>query len=261
MKRERPTIRICGITVNSWFRGKAICLRAQKILDSASISCHFAVMKIDVKICGLSTADAVDRAVQRGASHIGFIFFEKSPRNIAPEIAGELADKVRGRVKIVAVTVDANDEDLDDIVSLLRPDILQLHGHESPERILHIKALYGLPVMKVFSIRDEVDLDRVDPFVGVADRFLFDAKAPKGSDLPGGNGVSFDWNLMASLDEGVDYMLSGGLNKDNVASAIASTRATGIDVSSGVESAPGVKDLAMIDAFFDAIAEAKAKKR
>jgi phosphoribosylanthranilate isomerase len=218
-------------------------------------------MKLDVKICGLKTADAVDRAVARGATHIGFIFFEKSPRNIAPEIAGELADRVRGGVKIVAVTVDADDEELDDIVSLLRPDILQLHGHESPERILHIKALYGLPVMKVFSVRDEADLDRVDPFIGVADRFLFDAKAPKGSQLPGGNGVSFDWSLMHSLDEGVDYMLSGGLNKDNVAHALASTRATGIDVSSGVESAPGEKDLGMIDAFFDAIADATRTKR
>lgn len=218
-------------------------------------------MKLDIKICGLSSADAVDHAVERGATHIGFIFFEKSPRNIAPEIAGELADRVRGRVKIVAVTVDANDEDLDDIVSLLRPDILQLHGHETPERILHIKALYGLPVMKVFSVREATDLHRVDPFIGVADRFLFDAKAPKGSDLPGGNGVSFDWNLMASLDEGVNYMLSGGLNKDNVADAIASTRATGIDVSSGVESAPGLKDVGMIDAFFDAVADAKANKR
>ncbi|AYD03126.1 phosphoribosylanthranilate isomerase [Neorhizobium sp. NCHU2750] len=218
-------------------------------------------MKLDVKICGLSTAEAVDRAVARGASHIGFIFFEKSPRNIAPEIAGELADRVRGRVKIVAVTVDAGDEELDDIVSLLRPDILQLHGHETPERILHIKAIYGLPVMKVFSIREQADLDRVDPFIGVADRFLFDAKAPKGSQLPGGNGVSFDWSLMRSLDEGVDYMLSGGLNKDNVALALASTRATGIDVSSGVESAPGVKDLGMIDAFFDAVADAAPKKR
>src|SRR6478752_6882800 len=131
-------------------------------------------MKLDIKICGLSTADAVDRAVERGATHIGFIFFEKSPRNIAPEIAGELADRVRSRAKIVAVTVDANDEDLDDIVSLLRPDILQLHGHETAERILHIKALYGLPVMKVFSVREAADLDRVDPLIGVADRFLFD---------------------------------------------------------------------------------------
>lgn len=213
-------------------------------------------MKPDVKICGLKTADAIERAVARGATHIGFIFFEKSPRNIDPALAGELADAVRGKVKIVAVTVDANDDDLDDVVSLLRPDILQLHGHESPERILHIKAIYGLPVMKVFSVRDAADLARVDPYIGVADRFLFDAKAPKGSELPGGNGVAFDWNLMASLDESVDYMLSGGLNKENVAIALSSTRATGVDVSSGVESEPGVKDLGMIDAFFDAVKSA-----
>ncbi len=218
-------------------------------------------MKPDVKICGLSTAESIDRAVARGATHIGFIFFPKSPRNIPPDVAGDLADRVRGRVKIVAVTVDADDEELDDIVSLLRPDILQLHGGESPERVLHVKALYGLPVMKVFSVREAADLDRVDAYIGVADRFLFDAKAPKGSELPGGNGVSFDWSAMASLDESVDYMLSGGLNKDNVALAIASTRATGIDVSSGVESAPGIKDLGMIDAFFDAVADATAGKR
>ncbi|MBD8653735.1 phosphoribosylanthranilate isomerase [Rhizobium sp. CFBP 13726] len=209
-------------------------------------------MKPDIKICGLKTEEAVDRAVTRGATHIGFIFFPKSPRNIAPEIAGDLADRVRGRAKIVAVTVDADDEELDDIVSLLRPDMLQLHGHESPERILHVKALYGLPVMKAFSVKSADDLAGVDAYIGVADRFLFDAKAPAGSDLPGGNGVSFDWKAMASLDQSVDYMLSGGLNKDNVATALSSTRASGIDVSSGVESAPGAKDLGMIDAFFDA---------
>ncbi len=216
-------------------------------------------MKPDIKICGLKTPEAVDRAVARGATHIGFIFFPKSPRNIAPDVAGELADRVRDRVKIVAVTVNADDEELDDIVSLLRPDILQLHGNESPERILHVKALYGLPVMKVFSVREAGDLDRIDAYIGVADRFLFDAKAPPESELPGGNGVSFDWSVMASLDESVDYMLSGGLNKDNVALALASTRATGIDTSSGVESAPGIKDLGMIDAFFDAVAEAGRK--
>jgi Phosphoribosylanthranilate isomerase len=216
-------------------------------------------MKPDIKICGLKTPEAVDRAVARGATHIGFIFFPKSPRNIHPDAAGELADRVRGRVKIVAVTVDADDEELDDIVSLLRPDILQLHGNESPERVLHVKALYGLPVMKVFSVREAGDLGRIDPYIGVADRFMFDAKAPKGSELPGGNGVSFDWSLMASLDESVDYMLSGGLNKDNVALALASTKASGIDTSSGVESAPGIKDLGMIDAFFDAVAAAGRK--
>jgi phosphoribosylanthranilate isomerase len=217
-------------------------------------------MKPDVKICGLKTAEAVDRAVARGATHIGFIFFEKSPRHIEPDVAAELADRVRGQVKIVAVTVDADDDEIDDIVNLLRPDILQLHGHESPERILHLKALYGLPVMKAFSVKEAADLDRVDSYIGVADRFLFDAKAPANSQLPGGNGVSFDWSLMASLDESVDYMLSGGLNKDNIASALTSTRASGIDLSSGVESAPGVKNLGMIDAVFDAVAQARLSK-
>ena len=204
----------------------------------------------------MKTPEAVERAVAQGATHLGFIFFPKSPRNVAPEVAAELADPVRGKAKIVAVTVDADDDELDDIVHLLKPDVLQMHGHETPERILHVRALYGLPVMKAFSVREASDLDRVDAFIGVADRFLFDAKAPAGSELPGGNGVSFDWEIMASLDDSVDYMLSGGLNKDNVGLALASTRASGIDVSSGVESAPGVKDLHMIDAFFDAIADA-----
>ncbi|CCF21570.1 N-(5'-phosphoribosyl)anthranilate isomerase [Pseudorhizobium banfieldiae] len=215
-------------------------------------------MKPDIKICGLKTSEAVDRALARGATHIGFIFFPKSPRHVDPEIAAELAEPVRGRVKIVAVTVDASNEELDDIVHLLKPDVLQMHGHETPERILQVKALYGIPVMKAFSVREASDLERIDPYVGVADRFLFDAKAPAGSELPGGNGVSFDWNIMASLDASVDYMLSGGLNKDNVGLALASTRARGIDVSSGVESAPGIKDIVMIDAFFDAIAEARS---
>ncbi len=213
-------------------------------------------MKPDIKICGLKTPEAVERAVARGASHIGFIFFSKSPRNIEPDLAGQLADAVRGRAKIVAVTVDADPDDLDEIVALLRPDILQLHGKESPERVLEVRAMYGLPVMKAFSVREAADLERIDPYIGIVERFLFDAKPPVGSELPGGNGVSFDWRLMQSLDASVDYMLSGGLNKDNVGEALQVTRAPGLDVSSGVESAPGVKDLAMIDAFFDAVREA-----
>ncbi len=213
-------------------------------------------MKPDIKICGLKTPEAVERAVARGASHIGFIFFAKSPRNIEPDLAGQLADAVRGRAKIVAVTVDADPDDLDEIVALLRPDILQLHGKESPERVLEVRAMYGLPVMKAFSVREAADLERIDPYIGIVERFLFDAKPPVGSELPGGNGVSFDWRLMQSLDASVDYMLSGGLNKDNVGEALRVTRAPGLDVSSGVESAPGVKDLAMIDAFFDAVSEA-----
>lgn len=216
-------------------------------------------MKPDVKICGLKSEEAVDRAVARGATHIGFIFFPKSPRNIEPAAAGELAERVRGYVKIVAVTVDADTDDLDEIIDQVKPDYLQLHGTESPERLLTLKALYGLPVIKAFSIRDVDDLERIDPYIGIADRFLFDAKPPKGSELPGGNGVSFDWRLLQSLDGSIDYMLSGGLNKDNVAQALALTGARAIDVSSGVESAPGVKDTGMIDAFFDAVASAGAR--
>lgn len=217
-------------------------------------------MRPDVKICGLRTEDAVAAAVARGASHVGFIFFEKSPRNIEPDIAGRLADPVRGRAKIVAVTVDADNDDLDEIVALLRPDMLQLHGSESPERVLTVKALYGLPVIKAVAVREVADLARIEPYIGIVDRFLFDAKPPRGSELPGGNGVSFDWRLLHSLDEGVNYMLSGGLNKDNVAEALDMTGASAIDVSSGVETAPGVKDIGMIDAFFDAVRKAGTKK-
>jgi len=213
-------------------------------------------MKPDIKICGLKTAETIDRALKRGATHIGFIFFEKSPRYIEPDVAGRLADAVRGKAKIVAVTVNPTNDDLDEIVALLRPDIIQLHGDESPERVLTIKAVYGLPVMKAFSVRTSDDLKRVEAYIGIADRFLFDAKPPKGSELPGGNGVSFDWSLLDWLDGSVDYMLSGGLNKDNIADALIITKASGIDVSSGVESAPGAKSVAMIDEFFDAVEKA-----
>ncbi|MBB2749373.1 phosphoribosylanthranilate isomerase [Rhizobium leguminosarum] len=206
----------------------------------------------------MKTPEAIDRALKRGATHIGFIFFEKSPRYIEPDLAGKLAEPARGKAKIVAVVVDPTNDELDEIVSLLKPDILQLHGNESPEHVLTIKALYGLPVMKVFSVRTADDLKRVEAYIGIADRFLFDAKAPKGSELPGGNGISFDWSLLSWLDGSIDYMLSGGLNKDNVADALVKTKARGIDVSSGVETAPGVKSVAMIDEFFDAVEEADA---
>ncbi|SOC37194.1 phosphoribosylanthranilate isomerase [Rhizobium subbaraonis] len=213
----------------------------------------------DIKICGLKTPEAVQRAVDLGASHVGFIFFPKSPRNIEPADAAELADLVRGRARIVAVTVDADNDQLDEIVSLLNPDILQLHGSESPERVLTVKAVYGLPVMKAFSVREAADLKKVDAYVGIADRFLFDAKPPAGSDLPGGNGVSFDWTLMDALDGSVDYMLSGGLNKDNIGEAVAVTHAPGIDVSSGVERAPGVKDIGRMEEFFEAVRQATGR--
>ncbi len=136
-------------------------------------------MKPDIKICGLKTAEAIDRALARGATHIGFIFFEKSPRYIEPDVAGRLAEAARGKAKIVAVTVNPTNDDLDEIVALLRPDMIQLHGDESPERVLTIKAVYGLPVMKAFSVRTSEDLQRVEAYIGIADRFLFDAKPPR----------------------------------------------------------------------------------
>jgi phosphoribosylanthranilate isomerase len=137
--------------------------------------------------------------------------------------------------------------------------MLQLHGSETPDRVRELKAKYGLPVMKVFSIRDATDLAKSVPYLGIADRFLFDAKAPEGSDLPGGNGVAFDWRLLAALDDGIDYMLSGGLDPENVAEALAMTGANALDVSSGVESAPGVKDINRIAAFLEAARAAEAR--
>lgn len=218
-------------------------------------------MTFSIKICGLKTPEAVERSVALGATHVGFIFFPKSPRNIEPADAGELAEIARGKAKLVAVTVNATNDDLDEIIALLDPDILQLHGSESPERVLNVKAVYGLPVMKAMSINTADDLKKIEAYEGIADRFLFDAKAPAGSELPGGNGVSFDWSILHALDENLDYMLSGGLNADNVADAIKLTRCTGIDVSSGVESAPGVKDITKIDAFFEAARPAIAATR
>ncbi|ASY58711.1 Phosphoribosylanthranilate isomerase [Sinorhizobium sp. CCBAU 05631] len=211
-----------------------------------------------MKICGLKTAEAAEHAVALGATHIGFIFFPKSPRNIEPDDAGRVAERVRGRAKIVAVTVNADNDDLDEIVSALKPDILQLHGSEDPDRVLTIKAIYGLPIMKALSIRDASDLERIDAYVGIVDRFLLDAKPPAGSELPGGNGVSFDWRLLDALDGSVDYMLSGGLNAENIGEALALTGASAVDISSGVESAPGVKDLKLMDAFFGGVRRAEA---
>lgn len=214
-------------------------------------------MPLDVKICGLKEPEHVAAALEGGASHAGFIFFEKSPRNVSAQTARALFDKVRGRLSGVAVTVDATDAFLDDIVEIMRPTMLQLHGAETPERVAQLKLRHGLPVMKALSIRERADLSAAAPYLGIADRFLFDAKPPKGADLPGGNGVSFDWSLLDGLDGRFDYMLSGGVNAANVTDAIRNTRAGGIDVSSGVETAPGVKDAGMIRQFLALVREAE----
>lgn len=212
---------------------------------------------LDIKICGLKTDAALAAALTGGASHVGFIFFPKSPRYVEPAEAGRLREAVRDKALAAAVTVDASDIFLDEIVTAMSPDMLQLHGSETPERVAEMKARYGLPVMKAFSLREAADLDAIAPYRGIADRFLFDAKPPKGSELPGGNGVAFDWRILAGLDAGVDYMLSGGLNAANIGDALRLANPPGIDISSGVESAPGVKQPAMIVEFFQAVAAAR----
>ncbi len=217
-------------------------------------------MSLDIKICGLKTDAALAAALAGGASHVGFIFFQKSPRNIDPAEAGRLRQAARGRAKAVAVTVDASDETFDRIIATMAPDMLQLHGDETPQRVAAVKARYRLPVMKAFSIRDAQDLDAIGPYRGIADRFLFDAKPPKGAELPGGNGVAFDWAVLERFDPSVDYMLSGGLNATNIGDALAIAHPRGIDVSSGVESAPGVKDPVVIEDFFRAVARTRGDR-
>ncbi|MEM5501975.1 phosphoribosylanthranilate isomerase [Ahrensia kielensis] len=216
---------------------------------------------MDIKICGLSTIEATDAVIAGGATHVGFIFFPKSPRHVAVDTAAKLGAHAQAQgLKSVAVTVNADDTYLDEIVAVMKPDILQLHGSESPERVAQVKARYGLPVMKAFAISARDDLDKIDIYNGIADRFLFDAKAPKNSELPGGNGVSFDWTLLEGLDPSVDYMLSGGLNASNISDAIANAKPSGLDISSGVESEPGVKSTKLIASFFEAVANAKKRE-
>jgi phosphoribosylanthranilate isomerase len=205
-----------------------------------------------VKICGLRDVPAMQAAVQAGATYVGLVFFPKSPRNVSIAEAAIVAKAVPVGVAKVALVVDADDALLDAITDAVPLDILQLHGAETPARVAAIKARYGLPVMKAVGIADESDLPALDAYGQVADQILVDAKPPKHADLPGGNGLSFDWRLIAGRRWPVPWMLAGGLTPDNVAEAIALTGAVQVDVSSGVESAPGHKDPALIAAFCDA---------
>lgn len=184
---------------------------------------------------------------------MGLIFFEKSPRNVSLEQAKELSEHAGTRIIKTAVSVNADDAFLDQIVSAMQPDLLQLHGSESTERVQHVKDRYGLPVMKVFSIREASDLENAKQYKDVADLIMFDAKAPKDSNLPGGNGVSFDWEIMDLWPQNVPYVLSGGLTLANVKEAIDETGAYGIDLSSGVESEPGIKNLELIAKFLQIV--------
>lgn len=212
---------------------------------------------IRVKICGLRDRAAVAAAVQAGAAYLGFVFFEKSPRHVDLAQAAELAGDVPPGIAKVALTVNADDAMLDDIVASVGIDMLQLHGDESPERVLAVRARYGLPVMKAVGIGGEEDLPLLQEHGRVADQLLVDAKPAKGAELPGGNGLAFDWRLISGRRWPVPWMLAGGLTPENVAEAIRLTGARQVDVSSGVESAPGVKDARLIRAFVEAAAEAR----
>lgn len=207
---------------------------------------------IHVKICGLTESADVPAAILAGARFLGFNFFAKSPRYASFEEAGFMAASVPEGICKVALTVNEDDAFLDTLVAQVPLDMLQLHGSESPERVSALKARYGLPVMKVVGVAEQADLAALEVFGKVADQILVDAKPPKGAELPGGNGVAFDWQLIAGRRWPVPWMLAGGLTPDNVAQAIALTGARQVDVASGVESAPGVKDAELMAAFCQA---------
>lgn len=202
-----------------------------------------------VKICGLRDAPMMQAAVDAGAAYVGLVFFAKSPRNVTIAQAVGVATQVPVGVAKVALVVNADDAQLDAIVAAVPLDILQLHGTETPDRVAQVRARYGLPVMKAVGVAGPDDLAQLDAYAQVADQILVDAKPPKDADLPGGNGLAFDWRLIAGRRWAVPWMLAGGLTPDNVAEAIALTCAKQVDVSSGVESAPGQKDADLIAAF------------
>ena len=208
-------------------------------------------MKLSVKICGCNSRDAVTTAVGGGADFVGFVFYSPSPRSVSADAAAQLAALVPERVQRVALFVDPDDETLRRVTAQVKLDLLQLHGSETPDRVGAIKRLTGLPAMKAIKVAVAADVDDAKPFIGIADRLLFDAKVPSSlaGALPGGNAVSFDWALLSGKSWPVPWMLSGGLNAENIADAVRISGARVVDVSSGVESKPGVKDPARIRAF------------
>jgi phosphoribosylanthranilate isomerase len=213
-------------------------------------------MSVLIKICGLKTPEALDVALAAGADLVGFVFFPASPRHVSFEIAHALGERVRGRAQKVALSVDAGDEELAASIEALRPDLLQLHGKEAPDRVAAVRKRFGLPVMKAVPIAERADLSLIRLYDKVADHLIFDARATDEATRPGGLGKSFDWRLLDALAVNVPFMLSGGLHADNVAEALRITAAHGVDVSSGVERAPGEKDPDKIRAFVAAARDA-----
>jgi phosphoribosylanthranilate isomerase len=209
-----------------------------------------------VKICGLSTPETVRAALDGGAAYVGFLFFDASPRNIAPEDAGRLAAPARNRAKVVAVTVDADDAALDRIMATLKPDFIQLHGRETPARAREVGQRTGAGVIRALPVAESRDLDAAKDFESVVDHLMFDAKPPKDATRPGGFGATFDWGLLAGRRFERPWFLAGGLDPWNVAEALNLTHAPLVDVSSGVERGAGLKDPALISAFLDAVRRA-----
>ncbi|MDP2804091.1 MAG: phosphoribosylanthranilate isomerase [Phreatobacter sp.] len=217
-------------------------------------------MSLLVKICGITTPTAIDAAVAAGADMIGLVFFERSPRHVSMETARALAAHAAGRARIVALTVDADDVFLATLATDIRPDIIQFHGEETPARVAAIRSGLAIPVMKAVGVAEAADLAAIASYAEVSDLLLVDAKPPKtAAALPGGNGLTFDWRLVAGLDPGRPVMLSGGLHPGNVAEAVRLTRLAGVDVSSGVESTPGHKDPDRIRAFVAAARAAQGE--
>ncbi len=209
-------------------------------------------MSVLVKICGLNAPEPLDAALAGGADMVGFVFFAKSPRHIDPVAARKFSAQVGGRAQKVALVVDADDAYITAIIEALEPDWLQLHGAETPERVAALRKNFGLPILKAIGVAEKADLLSASAYEGVADRLLFDAKPPKGAVVPGGNGLMFDWLLLhdfSARNGAKDWLLSGGLNPQNVGEALRMTGAAGVDVSSGVEDAPGVKNVEKIAAF------------
>lgn len=206
-----------------------------------------------VKICGLSTPETLEAALAAGADMVGFVRFPRSPRHVSLDLGHRLSLQARGRARRVVLLVNPGDEDIAQTVEALHPDLIQLHGSETPQRVAEIRSMVKRPVMKAVGIAQASDLQALDPYAGGVDHILLDAKPPRMEDaLPGGNGIAFDWRLLNGLDRKVSFMLSGGLNPDNVAEAIRLTKPQAVDVSSGVESGPGLKDPARIEAFIRA---------
>ena len=201
-----------------------------------------------VKICGIKSEDLLEAAIVAGADMVGFMHFQRSPRHVSIEDLAELISAARGRVESCVVLVNPDNSCVAE-VSALGPDWIQLHGPETPHRVEAIRAEAGVEIMKALPIGAAADVALVTDYVGAADRILLDAKPPKGADRPGGLGTSFDWSLLETLDPSISFMLSGGLTPDNVAAAIGTVKPLGVDVSSGVETAPGVKDKRLIEAF------------